>query len=90
MKILQTPTFKRKYKKLSSTQQSIIKETLVKICNNPTIGTVKKADLANVRVHKFKIHNQEYLLAYSVDLTLQQIILLTIGSHENFYRNLKR
>ena len=45
---------------------------------------MKKGDLSDVRVHKFKILGQEYLLAYSVDKQKQKIILLALGTHENF------
>jgi hypothetical protein len=50
---------------------------------------MKKGDLAGVRVYKLKANNQEILLAYSV-LDKQELILLALGNHENFYRDLKR
>ena len=53
------------------------------------IGVMKKGDLAGVRVYKLKANNQEILLAYSV-LDKQELILLALGNHENFYRDLKR
>ncbi len=58
------------------------------IITNPNIGDLKKGDLAGIRVYKFRMVNQEYLLAY---LALEnQLALLTIGTHENFYRDLKK
>lgn len=90
MNILQTPTFKRKFKKLSPTQKQSVKDSVLKISKDPSIGVIKKGDLSDVRVHKFKILGQEYLLAYSVDKQEQKIILLALGTHENFYRDLKR
>lgn len=90
MNILQTPTFKRKFKKLSPTQKQSVKDSVLKISKDPSIGVIKKGDLSDVRVHKFKILGQEYLLAYSVDKQKQKIILLALGTHENFYRDLKR
>lgn len=90
MNILQTPTFKRKFKKLSPTQKQSVKDNVLKISKDSSIGVLKKGDLSDVRVHKFKILGQEYLLAYSVDKQEQKIILLALGTHENFYRNLKR
>lgn len=90
MNILQTPTFKRKFKKLSPTQKQSVKDNVLKISKDPSIGVMKKGDLSDVRVHKFKILGQEYLLAYSVDKQKQRIILLALGTHENFYRDLKR
>ena len=90
MNILQTPTFKRKFKKLSPTQKQSVKDNVLKISKYPSIGVMKKGDLSDVRVHKFKILGQEHLLAYSVDKQKQKIILLALGTHENFYRDLKR
>ena len=90
MNILQTPTFKRKFKKLSPTQKQSVKDNVLKISKNPSIGIMKKSDLSAVRVHKFKILGQEYLLAYSIEKQEQKIILLALGTHENFYRDLKR
>lgn len=89
MNILQTPTFKRKFKKLSPTQKQSVKDNVLKISKDPSIGVIKKGDLSDIRVHKFKILGQEYLLAYSVDKQKQKIILLALGTHENFYRDLK-
>lgn len=90
MNILQTPTFKRKFKKLSPTQKQSVKDNVLKISKDPSIGVMKKGDLSDIRVHKFKILGQKYLLASSVDKQKQRIILLALGTHENFYRDLKR
>lgn len=58
------------------------------IANDPEVGESKKGDLREVRVYKFKAVNQEYLLAYLY--SSEQITLLSVGSHENFYRELKK
>ena len=89
MRILQTSVFKRKYKKLHASQQQIVKDAIIKISEQLDIGVMKKGDLAGVRVYKLKANNQEILLAYSV-LDKQELILLALGNHENFYRDLKR
>jgi len=89
MKILQTLIFKRKYKKLQPLEKQIVKEAITKISERLDIGVMKKGDLVGVRVYKFKANNQEILLAYSVSGT-QELILLALGSYENFYRDLKR
>ena len=60
-------------------------QTLIK---NPKIGEEKKGDLAGVFVYKFKIHRQEMLLAYEWDVATR--LLLMLGVHENFYRDLKK
>jgi mRNA-degrading endonuclease RelE of RelBE toxin-antitoxin system len=87
MIIVQTPTFKRRFKKFNATQRQIIKEAVRKIIFKPEIGIIKTGDLAGVRVYKFKMLNQEMLIAYE---GLGRIVLLAIGTHENFYRDLKR
>lgn len=63
------------------------------IAANPSSGEEKKGDLAGVFVYKFKINKQALLLAYRLEpdkLKPQEIILLSLGSHKNFYSNLKR
>ena len=58
------------------------------IVNDPTLGEAKKGDLAGVFVYKFKCNGVLTLLAYEYDPATR--ILLLLGSHENFYRDLKR
>ena len=58
------------------------------IIKNPSIGDEKKGDLAGVFVYKFKIHRQEMLLAY--EWSPKERLLLALGVHENFYRDLKK
>ena len=44
-------------------------------------------------VHKFKLNKQETLLAYRLQpdkLAPQELVLLTVGPHVNFYAQLKR
>ncbi len=47
-------------------------------------------DLAALRVFKFRSNGQLYLLGYMLDETIRLIYLESVGSHENFYRDLKR
>ena len=51
---------------------------------------MKKGALAGVRVHKFKVADKQYLLAYRYDKKSNSIILLAMGSYENFYRGLSK
>lgn len=82
------PAFKKVYKKLPDAHQLLVKEAIRTILKDPEIGDEKRGDLAGVYVYKFKINHQQFLLAYEWDLT--QRILLALGVHENFYRDLKR
>jgi len=58
------------------------------IVRDPTIGEAKKGDLTGVHIHKFDCVHQQFLLACEYDAASR--VLLLVGTHENFYRNLKR
>lgn len=88
LSIKQMPPFTRVYKKLHMQAQRVVDDAIRDILKDPKIGEEKKGDLVGVFVYKFKIHHQEMLLAYEWDP--QQRILLALGVHENFYRDLKR
>lgn len=82
------PAFKKAYKKLPDSNKLKVNEAIRAIINNPKIGDEKKGDLSGVYVYKFKINQQQFLLAYEWDPTHR--LLLALGVHENFYRDLKR
>jgi mRNA-degrading endonuclease RelE of RelBE toxin-antitoxin system len=84
------PKFKRVKKKLPEPLRLEIDRQVDLICENPLLGEPKRGDLKGVRVHKFRYLREEYLLAYQVDHKAKAVILLAIGGHENFYRDLKR
>ncbi len=88
IQVFQTPTFVRKYKKLHIQEKHVVDQAIDAIIKNPTLGQAKKDDLTGVFVYKFKIHQQEMLLAYQWDPKRRR--LLTLGVHENFYRDLKK
>jgi mRNA interferase RelE/StbE len=75
-------------KKLPSSHRLVVNEAIKAIANDPSIGEEKKGDLSGVYVYKFKISHQQMLLAYEWDY--ENRILLALGVHENFYRDLKR
>jgi hypothetical protein len=85
--IQQTNAFLRAYKKLHNNQKDAVDQAIAGIIREPAIGEAKKGDLAGVFVHKFDCVNQLFLLAYEYDPTTR--VLLLVGTHENFYRNLK-
>ncbi|MGD2088567.1 MAG: type II toxin-antitoxin system RelE/ParE family toxin [Candidatus Aminicenantes bacterium] len=88
MKIIQSPLFARKIKKLKKNQKLAVDEQIRCVMKKPDIGQEKKGDLQGVYVHKFKIHTAEYLLSYRFQG--ENLELITIGSHENYYRDLKK
>ncbi|RLL55882.1 type II toxin-antitoxin system RelE/ParE family toxin [Mariprofundus sp. EBB-1] len=85
--VLQTNAFLRAYKKLHNNQKDAIDQAVTDIVLNPVIGEQKKGDLAGIYVHKFKCVGQLFLLAYEFDPATRTLLL--VGTHENFYRNLK-
>lgn len=90
MNIQQAPLFARTVKKLTKQQKKDLDSAVKAICENPDIGEAKVGDLAGVSVYKFKMNKQLVLLAYSIDDMTITLYLLKLGSHENFYRDLKR
>ena len=87
--IKQSISFKRTVKKLTKQQKNILDDELERLMVNPTLGEQKKGDLDFLRVHKFKFSNQEFLLGYMYEDDELILTLLTLGFHENFYRDLK-
>ena len=88
--VLQTPTFKKAVKKLKPNQKKDLDLAVKELMANPNIGEQKKGGLAFLRVHKFKMNKQLTLLGYSFDDGALVLELMALGSHENFYRDLKR
>jgi len=89
MKILQTNTFKRSTKKLYKNQKEALKKAIQEIEKNVTIGDLKTGDLAGIRVYKFRILHQLMLLAYHYEVSNSLLTLISLDTHENFYKNLK-
>ena len=82
------PAFKRVYKKLLASHQALVDDAVREVVADPDIGEAKKGDLAGVYVYKFPLNRQRMLLAYEWDSKSR--VLLLLGTHENFYRDLKR
>lgn len=89
-RVFQTPTFKRSVKRLRGEQKAALDAAIRAVLNAPTLGDAKVGDLAGVRVHKFRDHTHMVLMAYAYSEADDSITLLALGSHENFYRDLKR
>ncbi len=87
MKVIQSPQFVRKIKKFHKNQKETLDIHIRKIIDNPQLGQEKKGDLKGIFVYKFKIQDIQYLIAYRIEKSI--IELITIGSHENYYRDLK-
>ena len=87
MKIIQSRSFERKVKRLRKQEKTILDNQIREIAADPTIAQEKKGDLRGVFVHKFKIQTIQYLLAYR--FVGDDLELIMIGPHENYYRDLK-
>jgi mRNA interferase RelE/StbE len=88
VQVLQSAAFSRTYKKLHKNQKAEVDDAVEVIIQTPELGEPKRGDLSCVYVYKFKSQNQLMLLAYEFDPETRMLLLL--GSHENFYRELKR
>ena len=88
--VLQTPSFKKAVKKLKPNQKKDLDSAVKELMAKPALGEQKKGDLAFLRVHKFKMNKQPTLLGYSFNDGTLTLELMALGSHENFYRDIKR
>ena len=79
--------FKLTYKKLHANQRDAVHQAIRVVLADPAVGQEKKGDLAGVFVYKFDCVNQQFLLAYQSNASKR--VLLALGPHENFYRDLK-
>ncbi len=86
MKVYQSKLFERKTKKFNKNQKLALDVEIKKIISDPSIGAEKRGDLKGIFIHKFKIKTVLYLL--SCRLVPDGLELISIGSHENYYRTL--
>jgi mRNA-degrading endonuclease YafQ of YafQ-DinJ toxin-antitoxin module len=87
--ISQTKAFAKAVRKLKTNQKTDLDAAVRALASTPDLGELKKGDLAGIRVHKFHMVNQLVLLAYTYDEIGISLTLLALGSHENFYRDIK-
>lgn len=76
-------------KKLHPNKKKDLDEAVKHLIQTPELGEKKKGDLAYSRVYKFKMAKQETLLGYSYVEDQLVLELLALGSHGNFYRDVK-
>lgn len=88
IEIVQTSIFAKQKKKLKKNQIKDLDEAVQAIVKHPEIGERKIGDLVDIWVYKFRMVKQEHLLAYQWDS--EKRILIALGVHENFYRDLKK
>ena len=91
--VIASPSFARIAKKMHGKDKLVLDQAVKAVASEPLLGEEKRGDLSGVFVYKFKLNNQETLLAYelSPDKTKPEtVVLLGVGPHENFYKTLKR
>ena len=89
MEVLETPRFRKAVKRLQANQRKDLSDAVSRGRGQPMIGEQKAGDLSGVRVFKFRMVNQLALLAYHVGVEGDTVTMIALGSHENFYRDLK-
>ena len=87
-KVIQSPLFSKKKKHLKKNEIKALDDAIRKIIEAPGVGQLKSGDLSGIRVYKLKSLKSLTLLAY--EISGDTLFLYTFGSHENFYRALKK
>ena len=86
--VIQSPLFGRLKKKLKKYRIKFPDDAIRKIMEAPELGEQTIGDLSGVRVFKFRMGNDQILLAY--EILEKNLHLYAFGFHENFYRDLKK
>ena len=90
IRIIQSGLFSRSIKRLHPNEKEKLDSAVRMLIDNPELGDSKIGDLSGVRIYKFKFNADKMLLAYLFDKETNSLTLLSYGSHENFYRDLKK
>ncbi len=89
MQVRTTPSFRRSVELLHADQKADLDRAVHYILSNPAAGHARNGDLARVRVYKFRLVSQLALLAFEPSAVHDVIVLLSVRSHETFYRDPK-
>lgn len=90
MRVNEARRFRQAARRLHANQKQDLDKAIREIVGDTSIGEEKTGDLAGVRVYKFRMVNQLTLIAYVHDPVGDALTLIDLGSHENFYRDLKK
>lgn len=85
----------KELKKIKKSDKALflkIEEAIIKIRKNPNIGTVKKGDLKGYLFLDIYHSRSNYELCYALieDEVDEVVLIVLIGTRENFYSDLKR
>jgi mRNA-degrading endonuclease RelE of RelBE toxin-antitoxin system len=89
MKVFQTGAFNKTLKKLKRKEILALDEAIKDLIKKPSQAGLKKGDLQGIQVYKYKLGINLFLLAYTYQEEALTLTLIALGSHENFYRDLK-
>jgi len=64
--------------------------SLEKIAENPYIGELLKGDLETIYSYHLKVTGVEYRISYQIREQEIVVVVMQIGTRENFYEDLKR
>jgi len=88
--VVEAPRFSKSKRRLADGSQLEVDEVVKSLLGDPLRGEPKTGALKGVRVVKFKISSQQFLLAYQFDARRNLLQVLDVAPHENFYRDLQR
>ncbi|WEV52114.1 type II toxin-antitoxin system mRNA interferase toxin, RelE/StbE family (plasmid) [Lactobacillus sp. ESL0731] len=71
-------------------KQKIVDKIYDEIAVDPYIGSAKKGDLAGIYAIGFNHAKASYRIAYKIEQDEVVVIILLVGTHENFYQKLKK
>lgn len=87
---IEAPRFSTSKRRLADRAQLEVDEQVKGLIDDPLRGEAKMGALKGVRVVKFKVSSQQFLLAYQFDAKRNVLEVLDVAPHENFYRDLQQ
>ncbi len=89
-RITLTRTADKAQRKLEKPLRKVLAEAVMGLARTPKmLGERLSQPLTMVFSHHVKYKGKEYRIAYQVLDDAEMVVVLLIGSHENFYRKLK-
>lgn len=80
----------RQLKKFDKLVRNKIIAVLERIATNPFIGDQLKGNLATIYSYHLKVSGVEYRIAYQIKEQEIVVVVMQIGTRENFYEELKK
>jgi mRNA-degrading endonuclease RelE of RelBE toxin-antitoxin system len=88
--IVLTRSADKAQRKLDKPLRIVLRDALVRLCSDPErLGERLSQPLTSVYSHHVKYQGKEFRIAYQINPETETIVVLLIGPHENFYRNVK-